>query len=82
MATLTNEQIDQKKQQLEEKAKEIKALYDELVEAGAITSNSPLAAEGTRELSEGELDGVAGGGLFDTLTTLAVLKDQIENPIP
>lgn len=35
MATLTNEQIEQKKQLLEEKTKEMKAIYDELVEAGA-----------------------------------------------
>ena len=49
MATLTNQQIEQKKQLLEEKMKEAKAIYDELVEAGAI------------ELSEEELDDVAGG---------------------
>ena len=50
MATLTNEQIEQKKQLLEEKVKEMKAICNELVEAGAI------------ELSEDELDSVAGGG--------------------
>ena len=50
MATLTNEQIEQKKQLLEEKMKEMKAIYDELVEAGAI------------ELSEDDLDKAAGGG--------------------
>ena len=49
MATMTNEQIEQKKQLLEEKVKEMKALYDELVEAGAI------------ELSEEDLDQAAGG---------------------
>ena len=49
MATLTNEQIEQKKQLLEEKAKEMKAIYDELVEAGAI------------ELSDDDLDQAAGG---------------------
>ena len=54
MATLTNEQIEQKNQLLEEKVKQMKAIYKELVEAGAI------------ELSEEELDGVAGGfGLSD-----------------
>ena len=36
MAAMTNEQIEQKKQLLAEKMKEVKALYDELVEAGAI----------------------------------------------
>ena len=50
MATLTAEQIEQKKQLLAEKTKEAKALYDELVEAGAI------------ELSEDDLDKAAGGG--------------------
>ena len=49
MATLTAEQIEQKKQLLAEKMKEMKAIYDELVEAGAI------------ELSEDELDNAAGG---------------------
>ena len=49
MATLTNEQIEQKKQLLAEKMKEMKALYDELVEAGAI------------ELSDDDLDNAAGG---------------------
>ena len=50
MATLTNEQIEQKKQLLAEKTKQAKALYDELVEAGAIV------------LPEEEL-GKASGGL-------------------
>ena len=35
MATLTNEQIEQKKQQLKHLAEEVKGLKDELVEAGA-----------------------------------------------
>ena len=51
MAKLTNEQIEQKKQLLAEKTKEMKALYDELKEAGAI------------ELADEELDGAAGGGM-------------------
>ncbi len=38
MATLTNEQIEQKKQQLKQLAEEMKALKDELVEAGALPS--------------------------------------------
>jgi hypothetical protein len=49
MATLIQEQIEQKKKLLEEKAKEMKVIYDELVEAGAI------------DLSDDELDAVAGG---------------------
>ena len=55
MATLTNEQIEQKKQQLKELAEEVKQLHDELVEAGAI------------ELSDDDLDQAAGGiysGMF------------------
>ena len=50
MGNLTNEQIEQKKQLLAEKLKEMKAIYDELVEAGAI------------ELTDEELDAIAGGG--------------------
>ena len=49
MATLTVEQIEQKKQLLAEKVKQMKAIYDELVEAGAI------------ELTDEELDKAAGG---------------------
>ena len=49
MATLTNEQIEQKKQLLEEKTKEMKAICKELVEAGAM------------ELSDDDLDQAAGG---------------------
>ena len=45
------QQIEQKKQLLAEKKKEMKALYDELKEAGAI------------ELADEELDGAAGGGM-------------------
>ena len=55
MATLTNEQIEQKKQQLKKLAEEAKQLKDELVEAGALP------------LSDDELDNVAGGGLFSSL---------------
>ena len=50
MATLTNEQIEQKKQQLKQLAEEMKAITQELAEAGAI------------ELSEDDLDKAAGGG--------------------
>ena len=49
MATLTNEQIEAKKQQLKQLTEQAKALYDELVEAGAI------------ELSDDDLDQAAGG---------------------
>ena len=59
MATLTAEQIEQKKQLLAEKTKEMKALYDELVEAGAI------------ELSEDDLDQATGGKVrFSTFNPL------------
>ena len=51
MATQTTEQIEQKKQLLAEKMKQMKAIYDELVEAGAI------------ELSEEDLDKAAGGDI-------------------
>lgn len=50
MATMTAELVEQKKQLLAEKVKQMKAIYDELVEAGAI------------ELTDEELDAIAGGG--------------------
>ena len=50
MATLTNQEIEQLKQQLKEKQEEIKAIYDQLVEAGAV------------EVPDDFLDAVAGGG--------------------
>ena len=54
MATLTNEQIEQKKQLLAEKVKEMNAIYDELKDSGIM------------ELSDEELDNITGGGkLFD-----------------
>ena len=49
MAKLTNEQIEQKKQLLAEKMKAMKAIYDELAEAGAI------------EITDDDLENVAGG---------------------
>ena len=49
MAKLTNEQIEQKKQLLAEKVGQMKAIYDELVAAGAI------------ELSDNNLDQASGG---------------------
>ena len=63
---MTNQELEQKKQLLEEKMKQMKAIYDELVEAGAIALGSPLATKGTQELSEDELDQIGGGygGIF------------------
>ena len=49
MATLTNDQIEQLKQQLKEKQEEIKVIYDQLIEAGEV------------EVPDDYLDGVAGG---------------------
>ena len=49
IAALTNEQIEQKKQQLAEIMKEAKALQNELMEAGAIP------------MDDDQLDGVTGG---------------------
>ena len=48
---MTQAQIEQKKQLLAEKMKEAKAIYDELVEAGAI------------ELSDDDLEGASGGAM-------------------
>ena len=52
MATLTNEQIEAKKQQLKQLAEEAKQLKDELVEAGAW------------QLDEEDLDQAAGGVVY------------------
>ena len=49
MATLTNQEIEQLKQQFKEKQEEVRELYDKLIEAGAWP------------LDDDELDGVAGG---------------------
>ena len=49
MATLTAEQIEQKKEQLKQLAEEVKQLKDELVEAGAFP------------MDEDDLDQAAGG---------------------
>ena len=49
MATLTAEQIEQKKQQLKQLAEEMKQLKDELVDAGALP------------LDDDDLDEAAGG---------------------
>ena len=51
MATLTAEQIEQKKQQLKQLTEEVKALTNELVEAGAM------------EIPEDDLDEATGGGI-------------------
>ena len=57
MATLTNEQIEQKQQQLKQLAEEAKQLKDELVEAGAWPLDEDdldKATGGTQSLTSGE----------------------------
>ena len=54
MASLTNEEIEQMKKQLEEKQQEVKELYDKLVEAGAWPLDDDI------------LGSVAGGLITDT----------------
>ena len=51
---MTNEQIEQKKLRLKQLAEEMKALKDELVEAGAWP------------LDEDDLDQAAGGGYYNS----------------
>ena len=71
MANLTAEQIEQKKQQLKQLAEEVKALKDELVEAGAWP------------MDEDELDKVAGGLISDQFPTPHIIHhnpDQYHNP--
>ena len=55
MATLTNEQIEQKKQLLKQKIAEVEALYKDLSEAGEI------------ELSDDDLDKATGGTFWGDL---------------
>ena len=50
MANLTNEQIEQLQQQLKEKTKEVKDIYDQLVEAGV----SPLPDDFLDDISGGK----------------------------
>ena len=50
MATLTNEQIEAKKRQLQQLTEQAKAIEEELKEAGALP------------MDEEDLDNVAGGG--------------------
>ena len=52
MATLTTEQIEQKKQQLQQLTEQAKAIVEELTEAGALP------------LDEDDLDKAAGGAPF------------------
>ena len=56
MATLTNEQIEQKKQQLKQLSDEMNAIVKELLEAGAWP------------LDEADLDNAAGGVLKREIT--------------
>ena len=62
MAKLTQEQIEQKKQLLAEKMNEMKAIHDELVEAGALS------------LSDEDLEKVAGGIDFSKLDDVDRMK--------
>ena len=63
MATMTNEQIEQKKQQLKQLAEEVKQLKDELVEAGAWP------------LNEDDLDEAAGGYFRDRRNWQSIIRD-------
>ena len=63
MATLTNEQIEAKKQQLKQLAEEAEKLKNELVEAGAWP------------LDEDELDQAAGGCCCRQVRTPGVIED-------
>jgi hypothetical protein len=56
MVTLTDEQIEAKKQQLKLLAEQAQVIYNELVEAGAI------------ELSDEELDQASGGSWWNPFT--------------
>ena len=66
MATLTEQEIEQLQQQLKEKTKEVKEIYDKLVEAGVM------------EMPDDALDQVAGGGIYIN----GKLVTGIPNPTP
>ena len=66
MANLTAEQVEQKQQQLKQLAEEMKALKDELVEAGAWP------------MDEDELDKVAGGLISDQFSTPHITHHNTE----
>ena len=68
MANLPNEQIEQKKQQLQQLTEQAKALYDELVEAGVI------------ELSDDDLDQAAGGS-FRPKHLVPLIRDPDDIPL-
>ena len=53
MATLTNEQIEEKKQKLKQLAAEVKQLKDELMEAGALP------------MDDDDLDQATGGAIYE-----------------
>ena len=67
MATLTEQEIEQLQQQLKEKTKEVKEIYDKLVEAGAV----PIADD--------FLDTVAGGFAPPTMPPSIVWKRSDDN---
>ena len=69
MANLTNEQIEQLQQQLKEKTEELKAIYNQLVEAGVV----PLADD--------FLDGISGGLVIPT-THPSVMPQEEPQYIP
>ena len=70
MATLTTEQIEQKKQQLKQLAEDAQQLKNELVEAGAWP------------LDENELDEAAGGTFYKKDTRPIDRQDPNPDPFP
>jgi len=69
---MTTEQIEQKKQLLAEKVKEMKALVNELVKAGAV------------ELSDKDLEKATGGAPYsikdeDFLESIRKMKEMLEH---
>ena len=70
MATLTDAQIEQKKQQLQQLTEQAKAIVEELTEAGALP------------LSEDDLDQAAGGINWDYIYGKKIDMEQLTIPDP
>ena len=70
MATLTEQEIEQLQQQLKEKTKEVKEIYDKLVEAGAV----PIADD--------FLDTVAGGIFGPPTMPPSIVWKRYDDNIP
>ena len=71
MATLTEQEIEQLQQQLKEKTKEVKEIYDKLVEAGAV----PIADDFLDTVAGG-LGGLSGKGMMTIFLRIILVRNR------